>query len=473
MTMARAARKKQLPKAQRPRNDNKFWSMRAETTETGENVGHLYLYGEIESETWWGDEVTPQTFQDDLNDLGNVSILTVHIFSGGGDVFAGFAIYSKLKQHSAKKVIYIEGLAASMATVVAMAGDEIYISSVAQVMIHNPAMTLWGYYKADDLKKLASDLEHTRESMVGAYADKTGLTRDEVIEIMDGEDGQGTWFTASEAIEAALVDDYIPDESEEALGAVASLGGDTYERDGVQVDLSIYPNAPKLLERRSNAMSKAARAARASKSRKTVKAVLKRVAEVQDEVVTVSCPECDVEFDAEIPDDAEGTVEITCPECNATFDYEVDGEVEEDPEDDPEGNADPEDDPEEDAGTEGQDAVSKAVQKALAADRKRIADLDQLALIHPEQADIVEKAKASGDSYDKTCRKVMQAVIDAETEADAQAAGSGKAFLDNAKKDGKKTGKVGVSPNSGAGQSGSTANQGVADSLAIFNGKSK
>jgi hypothetical protein len=212
---------------------------------------------------------------------------------------------------------------------------------------------------------------------------------------------------------------------------------------------------------------------RASKSKKIVKAVFRRAAEVQDEIVTVTCPECDSEFDAEIPDDAEGTVEITCPECNETFSYDVAATNEADPEDDPEGDVNPEDDPEGGEGAEGQDAVTKAVQKALAADRKRIADLDQLALIHPDQADIVEAAKASGDSYDKTCRNVIQAVIDAQAEADAQAAGSGKAFLDSAKKDGAKTGKVGVSPNSGAGQSGNQSSQGVADSLAIFNGKSK
>ena len=227
----------------------KFWSVVCETTDTGEEVGHLYLYGEIASESWWGDEVTPQTLKDDINALGTVGVIKVHIFSNGGDVFAGFAIYSILKQHPAAKEVYIEGIAASMATVIAMAGDTVYISSVALMLIHNPMFILWGYYNREELLTLVRDLDKLREPIIGAYVNKTGLSRDDVVEVMDGDDGIGTWFTAEEAIDAGLADEYIPEESEEALGAVAWLGGNTYSRGGTEIDLSMYQDAPKLTRR--------------------------------------------------------------------------------------------------------------------------------------------------------------------------------------------------------------------------------
>jgi ATP-dependent Clp protease protease subunit len=450
-----------------PESVSKFWSVRCEAKDDKVSVGHLYLYGEIASESWWGDEVTPGLFKDDLDSLGDIDTLKVHIFSNGGDVFAGSAIYSQLKQLKSKGTqidVYIEGIAASMATVVAMAGDNIYISEVAMMLIHNPMFILWGYYNADDLESLIADLEKTREPIIGAYANKTGMSRDEIIEIMDGEDGQGTWFTADEAIDASLADEYIPEESEEALGAVAYLGGDIYEKDKVTIDLSMYEDAPKLLNgRRKSAMGKTS---------KKAKAVVKPKAKVVDEVKTITCPNCNEEIEFEIPEDAEEIVTITCPECEEDFDYntETDEVVEDDGEDDgAEGNADGEDDD----GDDGEDdkSATDSFGKLMKAERKRVKDLRELKAVHPEHADIIDQAEDDGLSYAETSRKVMKAIASAKKTEGTKGKEKGDKFIAGMKKDTKTATAVGAAPHSGADDDGDPVASGIAASVAMFNKK--
>ena len=96
----------------------KFWEFKATSAKKGE----LLIYGDIASSTWWGDEVTPNDFKKGLDALGDISELDVYINSNGGDIFAGQAIYSMLKRHDAKVTVYVDGLAASIASVIAMAG---------------------------------------------------------------------------------------------------------------------------------------------------------------------------------------------------------------------------------------------------------------------------------------------------------------------------------------------------------------
>jgi ATP-dependent protease ClpP protease subunit len=102
----------------------KFWSFVAAADN---KPAELILYGDISSYSWWGDEVTPQQFNDDLIALGDVSEIVVRINSGGGDVFAANAIYTRLKDHKAKIIVKVDGWAASAATIIAMAGDTIQI----------------------------------------------------------------------------------------------------------------------------------------------------------------------------------------------------------------------------------------------------------------------------------------------------------------------------------------------------------
>src|SRR5690606_6275695 len=122
-----------------------------------EKVGELLLYGPISDFSWWGDEVTPKQFKEELDALGDIGELRVYINSPGGDVFAGQAILSMLKRHSARKVVYVDGLAASAASIVAMAGDTIRMPRNAMMMIHNAWTITAG--NANDLREVADALD--------------------------------------------------------------------------------------------------------------------------------------------------------------------------------------------------------------------------------------------------------------------------------------------------------------------------
>lgn len=178
------------------KKNKRFWNFKS----LDEKEGELTLYGEISNETWWGDEVTPKEFKSDLDNLGEIDTLNIYINSPGGDVFAGQTIYSILKRHKAHKNIYIDGLAASIASVIAMAGNTIFMPKNAMMMIHNPWTV--GMGNADEFRKLAEDLDKIRESLIAAYEGHSALTRDEIIEIMDAE----TWLTASECEEYGFCD---------------------------------------------------------------------------------------------------------------------------------------------------------------------------------------------------------------------------------------------------------------------------
>lgn len=212
---------------------NKFWTIRA--AEDAPDIAELLLYGEISDVTWWGDEVTPKQFKADLDALGNVREIRVYINSIGGDVFAGQAIYSMLKRHQSRVSVYVDGLAASIASVVAMAGDVVYMPRNAMMMLHNPWSLAVG--NAAVFRKMADDLDKIRESMVAAYQDKSGLDRDQIIELMDAE----TWLTAEEAVKFGFVD-----EIEEAKQVAASLAGGRLVINGQVCDLRRFRNPPDL-----------------------------------------------------------------------------------------------------------------------------------------------------------------------------------------------------------------------------------
>ena len=224
--------------------ENKFWEFK---NVAGTKKGELNIYESIGfTNSWWGsgDEVTPKKFRDELKALGDISELDVHICSSGGSVHAGTAIYSMLKQHKATKNVYIEGVAASIASVVAMAGDNIYISKLGMMMVHQPALALMGLYNARDMHQFVAELDKIQTPIVDAYKDKSGLSDSEVIRLLDGDDGNGTWLTASEVIAKGLADDYIPDGKE--VDALNCIAPGIYEYRNHKVDLTEYPNAPKL-----------------------------------------------------------------------------------------------------------------------------------------------------------------------------------------------------------------------------------
>jgi ATP-dependent protease ClpP protease subunit len=202
-----------------------------------EIAGEVRIYGYIAESDWWG-ETTPRSFIEELKSLGDIKTLHVHINSYGGDVSAGSAIYSILKQHQAKVVVHVDGFALSAASVVAMAGDTVIMPGNSMMMIHNPATYAGG--DARDLRKEADMLDKMRESMIAAYHDKTKLPRDELIRMMDDE----TWFTADEAVEKGFAD-----VAEAPLMAAAAVRPGVMAVGGVEFDLTGYRNLPESLKK--------------------------------------------------------------------------------------------------------------------------------------------------------------------------------------------------------------------------------
>lgn len=209
----------------------KFWEFRAAAGM--ENTGELMLYGDISNDSWWGDEVTPQQFKEDLDALGNIDTLNVFINSGGGDVFAGQAIHSMLKRHPAKVNVYVDGLAASIASVIAVAGDTVYMPANAMLMIHNPYTISIG--NANEFRKLADDLDKISESLIAAYQGKTGLETDGIKQMMDNE----TWMTAEEAVNLGFAD-----EIEQSKKNAAHWDGTMLSINGQRFDISKFKNIP-------------------------------------------------------------------------------------------------------------------------------------------------------------------------------------------------------------------------------------
>lgn len=155
--------------------------------------GEIYIYEGI-GEGWFGG-ITAKTFADALRDLGKVDALDIYVNSPGGSVFDGIAIYNQIRRFSGERIIHIDGIAASIASVIAMAGDEINIASNGTVMIHDP----WGaaFGTAEAVRKTADTLDQVRDTILDTYVAKTGGKKDQISEWMAAE----TWMTADQAIE--------------------------------------------------------------------------------------------------------------------------------------------------------------------------------------------------------------------------------------------------------------------------------
>lgn len=159
----------------------------------------IYLYGVI-GQDFWGDGISAKMFADDLKKAGDVSRIDLRINSEGGDVFDGKAMYTLLTEHRAKVTTHVDGLAASAASYVAMAGNEIVIAEAAFMMIH-PAWTIT-VGGATELREMADRLDTINETIADVYVARTGQDYDKVKKWMDAE----TWFTGSEAVETGFAD---------------------------------------------------------------------------------------------------------------------------------------------------------------------------------------------------------------------------------------------------------------------------
>ena len=198
----------------------KFWNWKNQTVqdsktdaETTERV--LELNGTIAEESWFDDDVTPQLFKEELN-AGNGDI-TVWINFPGGDCVAAAQIYNMLSNYAGKVTVKIDGIAASAASVIAMAGDAVLVSPVSMMMIHNPATIAWG--DSAEMQKAVAMLDEVKESIINAYEIKTGLDRKKLSKLMDAE----TWMDANSAVEYGFADGIMQRNTAEDM-AVPAVG---------------------------------------------------------------------------------------------------------------------------------------------------------------------------------------------------------------------------------------------------------
>lgn len=203
-----------------------------------ETKAQLNIYGDIVSDEWskWSDDDTcPTDISEFLKNLDGVSEIELHINSGGGSVFAGIAIYNMLKRSKAAVTTYIDGIAASIASVIACAGDRVIIPKNGTFMIHKPTT---GYFleslNADELRKDADTLDHCQRSIVQTYMErvKDGVTEQEINDLVNEE----TWMNGSEAAE------YFDFEVEEDVNA-AACASDFF---------GIYKNTPESVKKQED-----------------------------------------------------------------------------------------------------------------------------------------------------------------------------------------------------------------------------
>lgn len=177
----------------------------------------LMLNGEISNETWFGDEITPKEFRGELN--SGQGKVTVWINSPGGDCFAAAQIYNMLMEYPGTVDVHIDGIAASAASVIAMAGNHVAISPVGMMMIHNPATVSIGDER--EMKKAMEMLSEVKESIINAYELKTGLPRKQLSNMMNAE----SWMNAKKALELGFADSILydgDDEDDEPEGMIFS-----------------------------------------------------------------------------------------------------------------------------------------------------------------------------------------------------------------------------------------------------------
>ncbi|MEV2287065.1 head maturation protease, ClpP-related [Paenibacillus larvae] len=206
---------------------NTFWEMKMSAD--GSSSADIFIYGDIVTYQWDEVDTSATSFKEDLDRLGDLSTINLYINSPGGSVFEGIAIHNMLKRHKAKVNVYVDALAASIASVIAMAGDTIYMPKNSMLMIHNPWIFAWG--NAAEMRKIADDLDRIGNSSKQTYLQKAGLklTDEKLQEMLDAE----TWLSADEAFAYGLCDVV-----QEASQIAASISDEFISR---------YKNVPKQL----------------------------------------------------------------------------------------------------------------------------------------------------------------------------------------------------------------------------------
>ena len=182
----------------------KFWAWKNQADEGGTEARVLELYGTIAEESWFDDDITPAQFREEL--FAGSGPVTVWINSPGGDCIAASQIYTMLMDYKDDVTVKIDGIAASAASVIAMAGTEVLMAPTALMMIHNPATIAMGDH--EDMQKAIEMLNEVKESIINAYEIKTSLSRAKLSHLMDVE----TWMNANKAVELGFADGILEDE---------------------------------------------------------------------------------------------------------------------------------------------------------------------------------------------------------------------------------------------------------------------
>lgn len=176
---------------------SKYFSIRAKGKQTAE----IFIYEQIGKDYWDDSGIGAKEFAQELKALGDISKIILRINSPGGSVFEGLAIYNTLNAHVAEKEVHIDGIAASIASVVAMAGDQVIMPENALLMIHDPTGIAIG--DAETMRKMAETLDKVKDSIITAYISKTKLPASEIADLMTKE----TWFSADEAVDYGFADE--------------------------------------------------------------------------------------------------------------------------------------------------------------------------------------------------------------------------------------------------------------------------
>ena len=229
----------------------RMWEIKQQTTP---GVLDLYIYGDVEEDgyDWWKEEVirsetSANTFREELAKYPDVQQINLYINSYGGSVFEGTAIYNQLRRHPAHKTVYVDGFACSIASVIAMAGDEVVMPRNALMMVHNMAMGVWG--NSEELRKAADDLDKINEAGREAYLQKAGdkLTPEMIAQMEDDE----TWLTAEECIQYGLADRYAEQDADMSQAAAVLQKANLNLEQRLRVQRSLAAQLRQLTQRKN------------------------------------------------------------------------------------------------------------------------------------------------------------------------------------------------------------------------------
>ena len=203
---------------------NKFWHWKNQAAADGETPTRvLEIYGSIAEESWFDDDITPKMFRDEL--FAGKGDVIIWLNSPGGDCIAASQIYTMLMDYPGHVTVKIDGLAASAASVIAVAGTRVLIAPTAMMMIHNPSTAAFG--NRQDMEKIIAMLDEIKESIINAYEIKTGLSHTQLSHMMD----ETTWMNAKKAVELGFADAILEDEKNLCADAAAySFSASSIER---------------------------------------------------------------------------------------------------------------------------------------------------------------------------------------------------------------------------------------------------